>query len=159
MKEKGFTFIEIVIVILLIGILIAAVGPRILHLQDSFKVEAAAEQIANHIRLAQSLAIARHQTHGIGFDTTNNLYSVYDQNGDAVTDPLKRGSYSLWGIDFDTDEQLKGVDILTASFGGNPYVTFDALGKPSNGGSAVITKSSSTLNIGVTAETGAVSIW
>lgn len=156
-RKNGFTLIEIVIVILLIGILAAALAPRLFRQADSFKVEAAAEQIANHIRLAQSLAIARHQTHGIGFDTTNNLYSVYDGNGDAINNPLSPGK--TLSIDFNTDDQLKGVDISTASFGDNPYVTFDALGKPSNGGSAVITKSSSTLNIGVAAETGAISIW
>ena len=160
----GFTFIELVIVILLIGILIAAIGPRILHLQDSFKVEAAAEQIANHIRLAQSRAIAEHPStgtkkFGVGFDTGGNLYSVYDQAGSAVTDPLKGGSFSLWGIDFDSDVQLKGVDIdSTTGFTGG-QITFNALGKPTEGGSVTIIKGSSTLNIGVATETGAVSIW
>lgn len=162
--RKGFTFIELIIVIILIGIVTAAIGPRILHLQDSFKVEAAAEQIANHIRLAQSLAIAQHPTtgtkkFGVGFDTTGNLYSVYDQDEAAVKNPLKGGSYSLWGIDFDTDEQLKGVDIdSTAGFTGS-QITFNALGKPTEGGSITIIKGSSTLYIGVATETGAVSIW
>jgi len=158
-SEKGFTLIEIVIVILLIGILAAAIGPRLLHLQDSFKVEAAAEQIANHIRLAQSLAIARHETHGVGFDPDpNNLYSVYDQNGNAVSDPLKRGSYSLWGINFNTHDQLKGVDIDSTTFPGH-QVTFNPLGKPTAGGSILIQKDSSTRYIGVATETGAVSVW
>ncbi|MCK4648243.1 type II secretion system protein [bacterium] len=164
MKEKGFTFIELVIVILLIGILTAAIGPRILHLQDSFKVEAAAEQIANHIRLAQSRAIAEHpstgtEKFGVGFDIKPaNLYSVYDQDGEAVTNPLKGGSYSLWGIDFDTDEQLKGVAIDDTTLIEH-QVDFDALGRPSSGGKVTISKGSSICYIGVAAETGAISIW
>jgi len=156
-KKVGFTFIELVIVIILIGILTAAIGPRILHLQDGFKVEAAAEQIANHIRLAQSRAIARHETHGIDFDTGGNLYSVYDENGAAIKNPLKRDKDLI--IDFDTDEQLKNITLSGSDFGGKSYVTFNALGKPTNGGSVTITKGSSTLHIGVATETGAVSIW
>lgn len=163
-RKNGFTLIEIVIVIILIGILAAAIGPRILHLQDSFKVEAAAEQIANHIRLAQSRAIAQHITHGIGFDTTNHLYSVYDQAGNAIKNPLNPGKNLI--IDFDSpgsqyyDSHLKDVEFSAATnFGGNKYVTFTPLGKPTEGGSVVITKGSSTRYIGVAAETGAVSIW
>ncbi|MCG2676050.1 prepilin-type N-terminal cleavage/methylation domain-containing protein, partial [bacterium] len=63
-KKAGFTLIEIVIVILLIGVLGALFVPRFLRQHDSFKVEAAAEQIANHIRLTQSQAIARHPATG-----------------------------------------------------------------------------------------------
>jgi len=126
-------------------------------------VEAAAEQIANHIRLAQSRAIAEHpstgtEKFGVGFDTAGNLYSVYDQVGNAVTNPLKGGSFSLWGIDFDTDEQLKGVAIDATTLTEH-QVDFDALGRPSSGGKVTISKGSSTLYIGVATETGAVSIW
>lgn len=163
-RKKGFTLIEIVIVIVLIGILAAAIGPRILHLQDSFKVEAAAEQIANHIRLAQSLAIARHDDHRVYFDTANHAYSVYNvDTGDTVKNPLNPGKDLI--VDFKNpdseyyDSQLKGVTIESLS-PANYSATFNPLGKPTAGrGSVTITKGSSTRYIGVAAETGAVSIW
>lgn len=164
-SKNGFTLIELVIVILLIGILAAAIGPRILHLQDSFKVEAAAEQIANHIRLAQSLAIAEHADHRVYFDTTNHAYSVYNVDTDVtVKNPLNPGKNLI--VDFDSpgsqyyDSHLKNVNLSAeTAFGGNKYVTFTPLGKPSSGGSVIITKDSETRHIGVAAETGAVSIW
>ncbi len=162
--SRGFTFIELVIVILLIGILAAVFAPRLFRQADSFKVDAAAEQIANHIRLAQSRAIAQHEDHTVDFIPSENRYSVYnEETGTVVENPLKRGTNL--NIDFDDDEQLKGVTIEDTTFGEH-YVTFNALGKPSDSGgdltssrNVLIQKGSNQLYIGIAAETGAVSIW
>lgn len=156
-KKVGFTLIEIIIVIFIIVILAGIFAPRLFRQADSFTVEAAAEQIANHIRLAQSRAIAEHEDHRVYFDTTNDAYSVYNTTTDAtIKNPLSPGKDLI--IDFDTDEQLKGVTIESLS-PAEYSATFNALGKPTAGGSIAITKGSSTLNIGVADETGAVSIW
>lgn len=156
-SKNGFTLIEIVIVILLIGVLGVLFVPRFLQQHDSFKLEAAAEQIANHIRLAQSWAVAEHDDHQVYFDTANEVYSVYNvETGVAIKNPLSPGKDLI--IDFNTNPQLKGVNIASLSPAGYS-ATFNALGKPTAGGSVTITKGSSILTIGVAIETGAVSIW
>ena len=155
--SKGFTLIEIIIVIFIIVILAGIFAPRLFRQADSFKVEAAAEQIANHIRLAQSRAIAEHEDHRVYFDTTNDAYSVYNVGtGITIKNPLKPDKDLI--IDFDTDGQLKGIDISSLS-PAEYSATFNALGKPTAGGSITITKGSSTLHIDIVTETGAVSIW
>ncbi len=168
-SKNGFTLIEIVIVILLIGVLGALFVPRLLQQQDSFKVEAAAEQIANHIRLAQSHAIAQHVTHGVNFDKDNEAYSVYSKTAGPTYTPIKnplRKNKDLI-IDFDSpdseyyDSNLKDININSAQFptSSRYSVEFSALGAPNHSGYVNITKGSEVRNIGVELQTGAVSIW
>ena len=163
--------IEIVIVILLVAVLGALFVPRLLQQQDSFKVEAAAEQIANHIRLAQSRAIAQHITHGVWFGTTpTNQYSVYSKTAGPtyipIKNPLRKNKDLI--VDFRsgqeyTDSQLKDVLIDNAEFpaGSGVYsVEFSALGAPNYSGYLSIKKGTTEeRRIGVELQTGAVSVW
>jgi prepilin-type N-terminal cleavage/methylation domain-containing protein len=168
MDQKGFTLLELSITLLIIGIVGALLAPRLFSVQDSFKVTAAAEQIASHIRLAQELAKVRHpttgtRTFGIGFDTTANLYSVYDQDGAAAKRPLRPGKDLI--VDFDSQDSqyyesnLKEVNLSAADFGGSSQLTFTPLGDPSSGGSITLLRGSEYRYIGVAAGTGAVSVW
>lgn len=161
--------IEIVIVILLVAVLGALFVPRLLQQQDSFKVEAAAEQIANHIRSAQSHAIAQHITHGVNFDKDNEAYSVYSKTAGPtytpIKNPLKKNKDLI--VDFRsgqeyTDSQLEGVLIDSAQFptSSRYSVEFSALGAPNYSGYISIKKGTTEeRRIGVATETGAVSVW
>lgn len=55
--KKGFTVIELVVVIVLLGILAAFAVPRFVDL-DSFRTQAAYDEVAGALRYAQKLAVA-----------------------------------------------------------------------------------------------------
>ncbi|MCK4648142.1 prepilin-type N-terminal cleavage/methylation domain-containing protein [bacterium] len=167
--RKGFTLIELVIVIALVGVLAAIFSPKLLHLIDSHRADAAAEQIVSHLRLAQEYTISQHITHGVNFDKDNEAYSVYSKTAGSTYTPVKnplRPGQDL--IEDFTDEKSKlyGVTIESANFptSSRYSVEFDFLGIPGGIGSSYsgyvsIKKGTETRNIGVEAETGSVSIW
>jgi prepilin-type N-terminal cleavage/methylation domain-containing protein len=163
-SKNGFTFIELVIVIVVVCILTAIFSPRLLHLIDSHRADAAAEQIASHLRLAQEYTISQHITHGVWFGTSEEHYCVYskwDSSKDPIKNPLRPGQDLV--EDF-TDEKSKlyGVTIESANFGPNSdkySVEFNSLGAPNYSGYVNIAKGGETRNIGVERETGTVSIW
>lgn len=63
-NEKGFTLIEIVMVIVLLGILAAVAIPRFLDLQTEAKI-AAAKGVKGALRGAFSIAYAKHRVAGL----------------------------------------------------------------------------------------------
>ena len=162
-SKDGFTFLELVIGIALVGILAAIFSPRLLHLIDSHRADAAAEQIASHLRLAQEYTISQHITHGVWFGTSEEHYCVYskwDSSNDPIKNPLRPGQDLI--EDFtDSKSKLYGVTIESASFptSSRYSVEFNSLGTPNYSGYVNIAKGSETRNIGVERETGAVSIW
>ena len=55
--QKGFTLIELVIVILLLGVMAAVVVPKFFNLDD-YRTRAAYDEVAGAVRYAQKLAVA-----------------------------------------------------------------------------------------------------
>lgn len=154
--SPGFTLIELLIVVAIIAILGVMTIPGWFRQMESWKLDAAAEQIQSHIRLAQERAISEQKNYGVGFSTGDNLYSVYGENG-VIEDPIKGKDLIVY---FDTDDQLKGIEITTVNFGENSYVNFGFLGDPTAGGYVTIKdKNGNEKDISVYAETGSVRIW
>lgn len=56
-RHKGFTLIELVIVIVLLGILSAVVVPKFFDIQ-TYRERAASDEVAGAVRYAQKLAVA-----------------------------------------------------------------------------------------------------
>src|SRR3989338_5085533 len=87
--NKAFTLIEVIMVIIIIGILAAAVMPAFIASHDDLKIEAAHRQLMQEIRYAQQLAISRQVTHGVSFNPSTESYFVYRQDtSNIVKDPL-----------------------------------------------------------------------
>lgn len=126
---KGFTLIEVIMVIVIIGILVSVAIPRF----NSFyavKFSGAIKKVVSDIRYVQSLAISRHETCRIVFDSLNNTYSVYLANNSLAIDPFTRGSLQ---INFNTSPQYNGIDITSVNFGGTNTLRFTWEGVPQDG--------------------------
>lgn len=156
---KGFTLLELVFVIVIVGILGAAIIPRM----ERDSLYEAAEQLLSHIKHTQHLAMVDHvydQTKSdwykamwrISFRNCSgggHYYTVFsdkDREGDAdaderALDPLTRkqiyaNSSCSENSDYHAGVVLSkkfGIDNILLGggcFGTNKYVAFDQLGRP-----------------------------
>lgn len=109
---KGFTVIEVVAVLVMIGILSAVVIAR--SREDSAGRVAARDTIVSHIRYAQILAMKSDTGCGIRFNTDQYWVFKNNSSGDQVTFP---GGDALFAIH---------PDLGTA----NEVIYFDSWGSP-----------------------------
>jgi len=66
--SNGFTFIELIMVIVILGILSVAAFTRIVNNLEPIKVRAAIEQITSDIEQSKAISMAHHDTVTIAFD-------------------------------------------------------------------------------------------
>ena len=158
--KKGFTVIEMIIVMLIVGILAVVVAPRIAALYP-IKLSGAAEKLASDLKYAQNLAMSRHIDHRVVFDINAQTYAVYCYNADTdswdlVEDPLKRGSNLI--VDYTADSQYQGIEIDSTSFLLDTVGFDSTLGRPSSEGEVVLSCPDASYKVKVTANTGRVNI-
>lgn len=154
-RDDGFTIVELIVIILLVGILAFSAAPRFLD-KGSIDVSATAEQLASDIRYTQSLAMTTGQRNRINLTATT--YQITTSSGGLLTHPATgaTGPIPL------NDVTLSGWNPPLT----NDYVAFDGLGVPyslvtsSTGlaGNAAITLSGGghTRTVVISPETGRV---
>jgi len=144
-KQRGFTLVELVMVIMIMGILAAVVGPRFFD-RKVFDERLFFEETVSAVRYAQKLALASGCRIQVSLDAggyhlrraascTSGAYSADVQGPDGQ-------------LPFANTEVPAGVSVLATNF----PVTFDSLGRPSSAASATI----GAFTFSVTAETGLV---
>lgn len=137
-NSSGFTIIEIIVVIIIVGILAAVVLPRIDFGATSSQasVNTAADMVASDIRYAQEWAMANRTSKSITF----NGSSTY--------------TFSPASTGMDPSGQLQGATVSSNTF------TFNSLGEPTAGGGSTVTVSAGGVSktITVTTYTGKVSV-
>jgi len=93
--QAGFTLLEIMVVLVIIGVMAAIVAPRFIERADEAKVTATRSQMSN---IAQALKLYRlHSSH---YPTTSEGLAVLTQsgkNGKRYMDSLPKDA---WGNDF-----------------------------------------------------------
>ena len=140
LNPSGFTLIELIVVMIIIGILAATVLPRIDFGSTSSTASAAgaANMIASDIRYTQECAMATRASKTITFSSGANSYS-----------------FALTPNNLDPTGQLPSGVTTTAL-----TLTFNSLGEPTAGGGSSVTVSAGgiTRTITVTQYTGKVSI-
>ncbi len=147
MNSKGFTLIELIMVIVLIGIIAVVVSPKLGDVTDT-KAAALADKLRADIRYAQNLAMTTNQRHCVYINTapgpTPDGYAVVNvATGLVVQDPAG-GNLSV---------VLDAGDYAGITVSPNTVIEFNALGSPTTGGTT-LTAGGTTIT--VTAETGAV---
>ncbi len=142
----GFSAIELVVVILLVGILAVFAAPRWIGTQV-LTLPATTAQLAANIRYTQSLAMSQGQRYRINLTATT--YQITDMVGGSVLQPVVGGTAPV---------TIAGVTLT----GFNPpltnnYVAFDTKGVPYISATAVLA-GAATITLTAGAETGSIVI-
>ena len=105
---RGFSLIELTIVITIMGIMFAIGIPNYLTYRRSQELKGAAQNIASQIRLARATAIMTGRTQR--FHLYQN-FSGYDYHVHDDTGPVKSGWSLPDGITYSWGTSLVGVDL------------------------------------------------
>lgn len=159
---RGYTLLEILIVVVLLGLASAVVIPQI-GSTDVLRVQAAVRTLVADITFAQSDALARQQTRAIVFDVAGNRYTLVEVPGNTV-DPVNNTMYS---VDFNNSRKFHNARLQAANFDGGATLLFDELGgpiatpgatTPGAGGTVTISGSGSIFDVTVEAYTGRTTV-
>jgi len=145
LSERGFTLVELIMTLVIIGILAAVVGPRFFD-RKAFDERLFFEETISAVRYAQKLALTSgcliQVSLGAGgyhlrraVDCTSGAFSAEVQGPDGQSP-------------FANTEVAANVSVSATNF----PVVFDSLGRPSSAASATI----GAFTFSVTAETGLV---
>jgi len=147
--RRGFTAVEMVIVVLIVGIFAAVAVPRFVGSLNYHRVRAAAQRIQADLELARHHARMKGASQTVVFDVANDSYTI------PGVPPLEPG-----GSDYavDLQDSLYGVTIVSADFGGLSDVKYNGFGMPTAGGSVVVRCGSYQRSVVVDGETGRASV-
>ena len=151
MNRKGFTLIELVMVIVLIGIIAVFVAPRLGNI-TSTKTGPFMDKLKADIRYAQNLAMTRNRRTQVNL--TNTSYSVSQDDSAAnncssfatVMDPAEGGWLS---VTLDTGSYA-GITITPGC------LEYDSLGRPYNCGAGVCSVAAGSLTVQINANAAVV---
>ena len=149
-QRAGFTLVELVITVLIIGILAAVAAPKYAHSLSRFRAETAARRVAADLRLAQREAESSSASRTIQF---------------GVPTP---DAYTLVGVkDINHADQTYQIDlsgapyssfIVSINFGGDADLVFDGYGVPDSGGTVVVESGGYQRTVSVDADSGKVEV-
>ena len=156
----GYTFIELLIVVLLIGIMVMVAAPALNSGLNDVRLTGAAEEIVTALEFAQITAATSGSRTRVTIDAATGTIVVEkfsigidllggesELNEDGVEGgvfalterPMNRGvNYS---ISLPDESRFSGIDITAAAFGAGNFVEFDTLGAPSDGGTVTLAMS------------------
>jgi prepilin-type N-terminal cleavage/methylation domain-containing protein len=168
MPARGFTLVEILAVVIILGIASAMILPQ-LGSRDDLKAAAAARAIMADLIFAQNRAIAMQRTHYIRFDIGTQRYTVLSEISPSdvvVTHPVSKNSFIT---EFGTNVSgMRDVTLVSASFNGQLMLAFDDLGtplfyngtalSPMTSGEIVIRSGEQQLTIGIEPFTGEIAV-
>ena len=131
--SKGFSLIELIVIMTLLGILAALASTRIKDISVNVRVSAATNQITSDIELIKETALAKHENMSITYNLEQNNY-IIRKNGSVMTD--YPGSDS--GIINLSEGMFSGVDITQVNINGSNVINFDKWGNVLNNGTITL---------------------
>lgn len=147
---RGFTTLELMVVLTIMGLALAASWGSMRDILEQQRVQAAANQLATHLRLARERAVAEGNHYVVTFRTVNNDYEVWDDTGsDAITAPTEVRRLHPFPA---------GTTMSNPQFFGSNQLTFRADGTTDASGSVQVQSGVSARRIDVLASTGKVTV-
>jgi general secretion pathway protein H len=96
MRTRGFSLLELIIVLLIISLLALLVTPRLTKTVSNMEVKSAAKKISAILRYCRSDAVNKNRIVQVNFDTESHLISVMSAE-EGEEKPIQRNSYLLPG--------------------------------------------------------------
>ncbi|NOX59456.1 MAG: prepilin-type N-terminal cleavage/methylation domain-containing protein [Planctomycetes bacterium] len=143
-RRTAFSFVEIVVVLVILGVMAGIAVPRFSNAIARRRADSAAT------RIVMDLALARHHARVISADVTVTFAPQPAYAMDNVPDPNLPSS--LYSVDLNTAPYH--VTNWLLNFGGAKKVTFDMYGTPNRGGSIVIYVGNEARTISIDQDTG-----
>lgn len=140
---RGFSLLELVIVIMIVGIMAAVALPRFGETLGRNRVELAANRVEHDLELAQRTARRASSTQRVTFDTVTDSYTL--PNVDHLDHAGEDYAVTLADVPYE-------VDLISVDFDGNSYVDFDGFGVPTSGGTVVL--AAGGYKVAITLESG-----
>jgi len=129
LARRGFTIVEAVMVMVILGILAMIAVPRYAAFTATERLESAARRLTADLSLAQRHARLTSASQTVSFTIASNRYQLADMNHpDHPSQPFEICV---------ADEPYR-ARIVSASFGGDAQLVYDGFGKPDSGGQVVI---------------------
>jgi len=172
----GFTFIEVMIVLLLMGIFAMLGLPALNAAMGDFRLSGAAQEVVSALEFAQLSAISGRKTRvvigvpqdRIGVRQYKTPADLFNGGDELVASDVEDGTYKFMGnpmnkgtdylIILPDESRFQGVEITVSSFGVDDAVFFDTLGAPSHGGTITLTLGGRQMVVALDALTGKVTV-
>ena len=176
-RTSGFTYVELMIVLLLLGIVAMLGSPALNTAMGDARLSGAAQEVVNALEFAQLTAMTTGQKTRVVIGAPQDRIAVrqYKTNADLfnggdelVDNDVESGTFELMGypmnkgidyeIDFPDESRFRGVDITASDFNVGDPVIFDTLGAPSKGGTVTLAMGGRQMVVSLDALTGKVTV-
>ena len=141
MSKRGFTLIELIVVIVLLGFITIKARPQLDNLPQT-RAYFAIRKVQSDVRYAQLLAMETNARTRVVFDAAADSYQLDRETSPSVwtgvSNPSTKGTYSVTLNSGD----YSGVDITGAAINATSTVIFNVNGAPFDGSGNALTEPS-----------------